>query len=255
MADFQFTHLEQAPASGNKADRVVIVLHGYGSNKEKAFEQAPWIAAAFPDAHIYATDGTFPFIPLMDPKSPDMGNEPVEGRRVWYQRYSEATRQEGLATTREKLDAYIDECAAANGLTRERVALLGLSQGAITLLNCSPSTSGPSAPRSPTAAICSRRTRWPRGRSSWGSSAPRSSARRRSARSTASSTSRCPGSPTSRRQRCSTRCGISTEFHLLTGLKHADCESRSQAIATEFIRRKLETNNHVESPTIYGDGR
>ena len=75
---FQFEHLEQAPASG-KADRAVILLHGYGSNKERAFEQAPWLAAAFPGAHIFAADGTFPYSALMDPKSPGMSDEAVPG--------------------------------------------------------------------------------------------------------------------------------------------------------------------------------
>ena len=79
-------------------------------------EQAPWVSEAFPDAQIYAPEGTFPFVPLLDPKNPEMSDQPAEGRHVWYHRYSEATRQEGLATTREKLDAYIDECAGAHGL-------------------------------------------------------------------------------------------------------------------------------------------
>ena len=33
--------------------------------------------------------------------------------------------------------------------------------------------------------------------------------------------------------------GIPTEFHLLSGVKHAEFEPRSQALAIEFIRRLL----------------
>ena len=239
MAEFQFTYLEQAPASGNKADRVVIVLHGYGSNKERAFEQAPWIAGAFPDAHIYAADGTFPFVPIMDPKSPDMGTEPVDGRRVWYHRYSESTRQEGLATTRQKLDAYIDECAAASGLSRERVALLGLSQGAITLLNTVPFYDRPVG-----AAIAHSGYLF--------SPDSLASRQRQLAEFRAAVVGKTPFCsihglldftlPWQSHLEAATlfdECGIATEFHLLTDLKHADCEERSQAIATEFIRRQL----------------
>jgi hypothetical protein len=48
MADHSFTHLEQRPASGRSADRVVIVLRGYGSNGRRSSKQFPWFAEAFP---------------------------------------------------------------------------------------------------------------------------------------------------------------------------------------------------------------
>lgn len=239
MGAFQFEHLVQAPASGT-AGSVVILLHGYGSNKERAFTQAPWVATAFPDALIYAADGTFPFVPLLDPKSPDMGNEPVEGRRVWYHRYSEATRQEGLAETRTKLDAYIDECAAAAGLGRERVAVIGMSQGAITLLNSVPFLERPFG-----AAVCHSGYLF----------SPDSLAQRQEqlAEFRAAVVGKTPVCqihgyldhtlPYQTDLEAATLfddCGIPVEFHLLSNLKHADFEPRSQQLAIEFIRRQLD---------------
>jgi predicted esterase len=235
---FEFEHLERAPATG-KAGCVVILLHGYGSNKERAFEQAPWVAAAFPDAQIYAADGTFPFVGLLDPKSPNMSEEPTDGRRVWYHRYSEATRQEGLAETRSKLDTYIDECADAAGLGRERVAVIGMSQGAITLLNSVPFIERPFG-----AAVCHSGYLF----------SPDSLAQRQEqlAEFRAAVVGKTPVCqihgyldhtlPYQTDLEAATlfdECGIPTEFHLLSGLRHAEFELRSQAIAVEFIRRQL----------------
>jgi phospholipase/carboxylesterase len=238
MPHFQFDHIEQAPVSG-RAGSVVILLHGYGSNKERAFEQAAWVAAAFPDAHIYAADGTYPFVGLLDPKSPSMSDEPAEGRRVWYHRYSEATRQEGLAETRQKLDAYIDECAEAAGVVRERVAVIGMSQGAITLLNSVPFIDRPFG-----AAVCHSGYLF----------SPDSQAQRQEqlAEFRAAVVGKTPVCqihgyldhtlPYQTDLEAATlfdECGIPVEFHLLSGLKHAQFEPRSQQIAVEFIRRWL----------------
>jgi phospholipase/carboxylesterase len=235
---FQFDHIEQAPATG-KADRVVVLLHGYGSSKEKASEQMPWVAAAFPGAQIYSADGTFPYSALMDPKSTGMSDEPVPGRRVWYHRYSEATRQEGLDTTRAKLDTYIDECAAAAGVGRDRVAVVGMSQGAITLLN-----SVPFIEREFGAAVCHSGYLF----------SPDSLAQRQEqlAEFRAAVVGKTPVCaihgyldhtlPYQTDLEAATlfdECGIPVEFHLLSGLKHADFEPRSQQIAIEFIRRQL----------------
>lgn len=238
MAEFQFQHLVQAPAGG-QAGRVVIILHGYGSSGQKAMEQAPWIAAAFPDAAIYAPDGTFPYSQLMDPKSPGLSDEPVPGRNVWYHRYSEATRQEGLAVTRQKLDAYIDECAAANGLSRERVAVIGISQGAITVLNCVPFLGQPLG-----AAIAHSGYYF----------SPDSLAQRQEqlAEFRAAAVGKTPLScihgyldhtlPWQTHLEAATlfdEAGIPVEFHLLSGVRHAEFEPRSQAITVEYIGRML----------------
>ncbi len=239
MSAFQFDHLEQAPASGSSVGRVVILLHGYGSNAKRSMEQNAWIGAAFPDAQVYAAEGTFPFVPLMDPKNPDMSDTPTEGRRVWYHRYSEAMRQEVLATTREKLGVYIDECAGAHGLERERVALMGMSQGAITLLNCVPFYERPVG----VAIAHSGYLFSPDSQASRQSQVPEFRA---------AAVGRTPFCcihglldftlPWQTHLEAATlfdEIGIPAEFHLLSGLKHADVEPRSQQIAAEFIRRHL----------------
>ncbi len=236
---FQFNHIERAPASGNNADRVIIILHGYGSSAAKAIEQASWLAPAFPDAAIYAGDGTFPFVALLDPKSPDMADGPVEGRNVWYQRYSEATRQEGLAATRTKLDAYIDECAAAHDLDRSKVALIGISQGAIQTLNSVPFFERPIG-----AAVAHSGYLF-----SPDSLASRKAQLAEFRPAAVGKTPVCslhglldftlPWQSHIEAATLFDEMGIPVEFHLLSGLRHADFEPRSQAIAIEFIRRML----------------
>lgn len=238
MGSLAFTHLEQGPVSG-RAALAVIILHGYGSTASRSMAQAAWITGAFPDAHIFAPEGTFPFVGLLDPKSPDMSSEPSQERRVWYHRYSEESRQQGLATTREKLDVYIDECAATAGLSRDQVAVIGISQGAITVLNCVPLFERPLG-----AAIAHSGYLF----------SPDSLALRRRQLSEfrSSAIGRTPicsihgladyTLPWQTHLEAATlldELGVETEFHLLSGLKHADFESRSQAITTEFIRRKL----------------
>jgi phospholipase/carboxylesterase len=239
MSDYNFAHLEQQPADGRKADRVVIVLHGYGSNGQRSSEQFSWLAEAFPDAHLYVPDGTYPYVPLMDPKQTGMDSEPVSGRFVWYHRYSEATRQEGLDETRTKLDAYIDQCATANSLSRDRVALIGLSQGAITLLNCVPFFEQPVGVSIPHSgylfspdSLASRQRQLPEFKSGVRSKTPTCSIH-------GYLDFTLPWQTHLEAANLYDECGIPVEFHLLAGLKHADMESRSQAIATEFIRRHL----------------
>jgi phospholipase/carboxylesterase len=237
---FQFEHMGRAPADGGSADRIVILLHGYGSNAARSMDQgAHWAGEAFPQAQIYAPEGSFPFVPLLDPKNPEMDGGPVEGRRVWYHRYSEATRQEGLARTRQKLDAYIDECAAAHGLGRERVALVGMSQGAITLLNCVPFFELPVG-----AAVAHSGYLF-----SPDSLASRKSQLAEFRAAVVGTTPFCcihglldftlPYQTHLEAATLFDEAGIPSEFHLLSGLKHADFEPRSQQIAIEFIRRQL----------------
>lgn len=239
MTTFEFSHLEQSPAAGVIAGRVIILLHGYGSSGQRAFEQTAWLAPAFPDAALYAADGTFPYSALMDPKSPGMEADDVPGRYVWYHRYSEATRQEGLAVTREKLDAYVDECATANGLDRSRVALIGMSQGAIALLNCVPYFERPVGAAiahsgyffSPDS-LASRRAQLAEFRAGVRGTTPFCSIH-------GLLDFTLPWQTHVEAATLFDEAGIPVEFHLLSGLKHADFEPRSQAIAIEFIRRTL----------------
>ncbi len=236
MSDFSFNHLEQPAASGNPTDRVIILLHGMGSSGERAMEQSAWLAPAFPSAQIYAPDGPNPHIPMLDPKSPDMSSDPTPGRFCWYYRYSEKTRQEGLGRTGELLTQYIDECAAAHGLNRSRVALIGISQGAITVLNTVPFFKDPVG-----ASVAHSGYLF----------SPDSLALRRGQlaefqTATTSKTPTCsihglldatlPWQTNLEAVTTYDDASLPIEFHLLAGVKHAEFEPRSQTLATEFIR-------------------
>jgi phospholipase/carboxylesterase len=232
-----FDHLELPPSAGGAADAVIIVLHGYGSNAERSIEASRWIADVFPNAHVYAPNGTFQHIGIMDPKGIGMETEPSPGRHVWYHRYSEKTRQDGLNETLTMLDAYFDECAAAHGLDRSRVAAIGLSQGAITLMNCIPLMEreiGCSIPHSgylfSPDSIAQRNTQVPAYKEMIRSKTP-------SCFIHGMADFTLPWQTSLEAANFYDENGIPVEFHLLAGLKHAQMEERSQVLAAEFIGR------------------
>jgi phospholipase/carboxylesterase len=233
-----FDHLERA-APGGRTDAIVIILHGYGSNAERSMAQAGWLGEAFPNAHVYAPNGTVPYVPIMDPKSDGTSDEPVPDRYVWYHRYSEKTRREGLAVTLEKLESYVNECRALHGLDRSRVAMVGLSQGAIATMNCVPFFREPIGAAVPHSGYLF---------------SPDSTAQRHTQvpelkAATLTKTPMCiihgmldftlPWQTALETANLFDEMGIPVEFHLLSGLRHANMDERSQKIAAEFIARHL----------------
>ena len=239
MSEFAFSHLEQPTASGKPADRVIVLLHGMGSSGSRAMEQSVWLAPAFPNAHLYAPDGPNPHVPMLDPKSDDMSTEPTPGRFCWYYRYSEKTRQEGLSRTGEMLSQYIDECASVHALARSRVALIGISQGAITVLNTVPFFAKPvGASVSHSGYLFSpdslslRRGQLTEFKSGITSKTPTCSIH-------GFLDATLPWQTNLEAVTTYDDAGLPVEFHLLAGVKHAEFEPRSQTIATEFIRRNI----------------
>ncbi len=238
MSDFSFNHIEQ-PAATGLTDRVIILLHGMGSSGTRAMEQSAWLAPAFPSAHLYSPDGPNPHVPMLDPKSPDMSSDPTPGRFCWYYRYSEKTRQEGLERTGELLDLYIDQCAAAHALDRSRVALIGISQGAITVFNTVPffkESVGASIAHSgylfSPDSLALRRGQLAEFQAAVSSKTPTCAIH-------GLLDATLPWQTNLEAVTTYDDAGLPIEFHLLAGVKHAEFEPRSQAIATEFIRRTI----------------
>ena len=235
-----YKHLEQGTKSGGPADSVIILLHGMGSSAERTIVHAPELGEKLPDAHFYAPDASNRYVPALDPKTADMSPDPAPGRFMWYSRYSEDTRKTGLYETLGLLDAYISECAAAHNLDRSRVVTIGISQGAIVSDFCVPRF------KEPIGATISH---------SGYLFSPDSLARRRSqvpefkAEAVNTTTPHClihglldavlPWQTGLEATSAMEECGIPVEFHLLSGLHHADFESRTKNIAVEFIQRHV----------------
>lgn len=118
---------EAAPASGGPPDRLIVFLHGVGADGNDLIALAPVMAQVFPDAQFVAPDG------------PDPCDVAPSGRQWFSLREMERDRlSAGLEAVTPKLDAYLDQQMARFGLTPDRVAVVGFSQGTMLALHALP---------------------------------------------------------------------------------------------------------------------
>ena len=116
-----------APASGAPARSLVILLHGYGSNGDDLIGLVPYWRDALPHTAF------------VSPNAP----EPCPGAPGGFQWWgltsmSPSSRAEGAARAAPVLDAFIDAELARAGLTEDRLALVGFSQGTMMALQVGP---------------------------------------------------------------------------------------------------------------------
>lgn len=106
-----------APASGQPARQLVVLLHGVGADGADLIGLTPLLAQALPDAAFVA------------PNAP----EPCDMAPFGYQWFSLQDRQPakilaGVQAAAPLLDAFLDAELETLGLTDDRMALLGFSQ-------------------------------------------------------------------------------------------------------------------------------
>ena len=113
-----------APASGREARSIVILAHGYGSNGDDLIGLAPYWRDALPDTVFVA------------PNAP----EPCPGAPGGYQWWPvwDSDRAAGVRGAAVVLSAFIDAELARYGLTDDRLALVGFSQGTMLALHVAP---------------------------------------------------------------------------------------------------------------------
>lgn len=112
-----------APASGAPARHLVLLLHGVGADGQDLIELGTQMRRFLPDAGFVAPDGPEPCD--MAP----MGRQWFSLRdRTWKAMIGGARR------TMPLLDAHIDALLAESGLTPDRLALVGFSQGTMMAL-------------------------------------------------------------------------------------------------------------------------
>jgi phospholipase/carboxylesterase len=112
-----------APASGAPARRLVLLLHGVGADGQDLIALGAQMRRFLPDAAFAAPDG---------PEPCDMA--PVG--RQWFSlrdRRWEVMQAEARRTV-PVLDAHIDALLAESGLTPDRLAIVGFSQGTMMAL-------------------------------------------------------------------------------------------------------------------------
>ncbi len=112
------------PATGNAPRRLVVMLHGYGSNGADLIGFAPHLRHALPDTLFLAPNAS-----EHCPHSP--------GGYQWWglNDLSPQALAAGARRAAPALDAYIDRHLAELGLAEDQVALVGFSQGTMMALH------------------------------------------------------------------------------------------------------------------------
>lgn len=117
----------QQNAKSQPAKRLVIFLHGFGSNGNDLLSLAPYFAQIDKDADFLSPNavqispfgkGAYQWFPI-----PYIDGSSVE----------EMTK--GLAAAHKAVDAYIDQELAARELSEENLVLIGFSQGTMMALH------------------------------------------------------------------------------------------------------------------------
>ena len=113
-----------APANGAKPTSLVILLHGYGSNGDDLIGLAPYWRQALPETLF------------VSPNAP----QPVPGSVGGYQWWpltslAPPARAAGVRVSAGLLNTFIDEQLAATGLSEDKLALVGFSQGTMMSLH------------------------------------------------------------------------------------------------------------------------
>ncbi len=110
----------------NKPDSLVILLHGYGADKNDLIGIAPHIAHALPNSVFVSPDAIYPC-------------ETGFGRQ-WFSLQSMDTDSiyDGLKIAAPYINNFIDTQMERFSLTPDRVALLGFSQGSMLSMHIAP---------------------------------------------------------------------------------------------------------------------
>jgi phospholipase/carboxylesterase len=116
-----------APATGDAPRSLVILLHGYGSNGSDLIGLVPYWRKLLPDTLFLAPDA-----PQACPGAP--------GGRQWWPltSLSPEARAAGVRIAAPALNEYIDSHLATHGLSENKLALVGFSQGTMMALHVGP---------------------------------------------------------------------------------------------------------------------
>jgi phospholipase/carboxylesterase len=116
-----------APAGGGAPTSMVILIHGYGSNGEDLIALGDYWREALPHTLFLA------------PNAPRPCGLAPWGFEWWPLTDLEpAALAQGVRQSAPALDAYIDDQLARHGLSEDRLALVGFSQGTMMALHVGP---------------------------------------------------------------------------------------------------------------------
>lgn len=114
---------EHPPASGKKPKHLVILLHGYGADGNDLIGLAPMLAEALPDTHFISPNAPFPC-------------EISPFGRQWFSLtdWSPTSMLSGAQKAAPILNLFIDAQLTRFGLSEDKLAYIGFSQGTMMSL-------------------------------------------------------------------------------------------------------------------------
>jgi phospholipase/carboxylesterase len=121
-------------ASGGAPSSLVILLHGVGADGNDLIGLAPHLARVLPNTAFVSPNAPYPC---------DMA--PMGYQWFSIQTQDTALRLAAIRQTSEILNAFIDAQLAAHGLSDDRLALVGFSQGTMMSLFIAPRRDNPCA--------------------------------------------------------------------------------------------------------------
>lgn len=131
------SQLKSARKGPAKADAVVVFLHGYGADGADLLGLADPLAPHLPGTAFYAPDA-----PERSINNP-MGYQwfPIP----WLDGSSEADARTAMERSVEALNRFLDKVLADEGLSADRMAIIGFSQGTMMALHVLPRRETPVA--------------------------------------------------------------------------------------------------------------
>ncbi|SDG26296.1 phospholipase/carboxylesterase [Limimonas halophila] len=112
------------PQSGGPAKQLVVLLHGLGADGNDLIQLTPYLGQALPDAAF------------VSPHAPEACDMAPFGKQ-WFslQDQSPQAIDAGARRAAPTLDAFLDAELRAHGLTADKLALVGFSQGGMMALH------------------------------------------------------------------------------------------------------------------------
>lgn len=117
-------------AASGTADSIVVFLHGYGADGKDLLSLGDALAQFLPNTTFVAPDapeacavnpGGFQWFPI-----------------PWIDGSSEEAAMQGMASAVDDLNAFLDQLLESEGLTPDRMILVGFSQGTMMSLHVAP---------------------------------------------------------------------------------------------------------------------
>lgn len=129
------------PAASGTTKSVVILLHGYGADGNDLIGLAPHLARKLPDTAFYSPNAPYPCemspfgrqwfsLAEYDPEFLRRAPETMSGALK--------AMAQGAAKSAAYVDDFIDHVMGTHGVTADRVALIGFSQGTMMAFQSAP---------------------------------------------------------------------------------------------------------------------